>query len=172
MIQAKKSLPLVINRCKPPDFNFAQEFATQSLKELYRGTGQIESQRKPGYGRAYGGICAGVARLREEMDLLLRLLRTTALGLILWEGKWTPAMNVAETEDQAVMKAKVPGSAPKDIRSCCKTPSPQLLVILSGAKNLVFSTSYRSFTPFRMTEKLVLLQLVMFPQSRDVLTVK
>jgi hypothetical protein len=41
-----------------------------------------------------------------------------------------------------------------------RNPSPRLLVILGGAKNLVFSKSYRSFTPFRMTEKLVLQQLV------------
>jgi hypothetical protein len=33
-------------------------------------------------------------------------------------------------------------------------------VILSGAKNLVFSVSYRSFTTFRMTEKDVLQELL------------
>jgi hypothetical protein len=36
----------------------------------------------------------------------------------------------------------------------------QCFVILSGAKNLVFSTGYSSFTPFRMTEKMALQQFV------------
>jgi len=36
-------------------------------------------------------------------------------GLIPWEGEWTPSMDVAETAEQVVVKAEVPGIDPKDI---------------------------------------------------------
>jgi HSP20 family protein len=36
-------------------------------------------------------------------------------GLIPWEGEWTPAMDVAETEGEVVVKAEVPGIDPKEI---------------------------------------------------------
>ncbi|MFA5183339.1 MAG: Hsp20/alpha crystallin family protein [Syntrophales bacterium] len=36
-------------------------------------------------------------------------------GLIPWEGEWTLAMDVAETAEQVVVKAEVPGIDPKDI---------------------------------------------------------
>ncbi|HAY21302.1 MAG TPA: molecular chaperone [Desulfobacterales bacterium] len=57
-----------------------------------------------------------VSRLRREMDRVFEdFFGPRRWGLIPWEGEWTPAMDVAETDEQVVVKAEIPGIEPKEI---------------------------------------------------------
>jgi HSP20 family protein len=57
-----------------------------------------------------------VSRLRREMDRVFDdFFGPRRWGLIPWEGEWTPLMDVAETADQVVVKAEIPGIEPKEI---------------------------------------------------------
>jgi|UniRef100_A0A7V6A2S5 HSP20 family protein len=57
-----------------------------------------------------------VARLRREMDRVFAdFFGPQRWGIFPWESEWTPAMDVAETEDQVVVKAEIPGIDPKEI---------------------------------------------------------
>jgi HSP20 family protein len=57
-----------------------------------------------------------VSRLRREMDRLFEDFfgLRPAWGRA-WEMEWAPAVDVAETADQVVVKAEVPGIDPKEI---------------------------------------------------------
>jgi len=57
-----------------------------------------------------------VSRLRREMDRVFEdFFGPRRWGLTPWGGEWTPVMDVAETADQIVVKAEVPGIDPKEI---------------------------------------------------------
>lgn len=57
-----------------------------------------------------------VSRLRREMDRVFEdFFGPRRWGLIPRGGEWTPVMDVAETADQIVVKAEVPGIEPKEI---------------------------------------------------------
>ena len=58
----------------------------------------------------------GVSRLRREMDRLFEDFFGPRRGLpVPLEGEWAPPLDVAETADQVVVKAELPGMDPKDI---------------------------------------------------------
>jgi HSP20 family protein len=57
-----------------------------------------------------------VSRLRREMDRVFEnFFGPRRWGLLPWEGEWAPPLDVAETADQVVVKAEIPGMDPKDI---------------------------------------------------------
>lgn len=57
-----------------------------------------------------------ISRLRREMDRVFEdYFGPRGWGLIPWGIEWTPAMDVAETAEQVVVKAEIPGIDPKEI---------------------------------------------------------
>ena len=59
----------------------------------------------------------GFSQLRREMDRLIEdfFAPQAWWGRRLWEGEWTPAVDVAETPEQIMVKAELPGIDPKEI---------------------------------------------------------
>ena len=59
----------------------------------------------------------GLASLRREMNWLFRRFfeEEEEWPIETWKGKWAPALDVEETEDEIMVKAEIPGVDPKDI---------------------------------------------------------
>ena len=59
----------------------------------------------------------GVTSLQDEMNRLFdEFLPGRGRGLDLFDGKWAPPLDVAETDEEIVVKAEVPGLAPEDLK--------------------------------------------------------
>ena len=58
----------------------------------------------------------GISQLRREMDRVFEdFFAPRAWWGRLWQGEWTPAVDVAETPEQITVKAELPGIDPKEI---------------------------------------------------------
>ena len=65
------------------------------------------------------GESSPLAALRSEIDRLFESYVREPLGSVEWpfagEGAWTPALDVAETEDNVTVRVEVPGIEPDDL---------------------------------------------------------
>ncbi len=64
-----------------------------------------------------GGEPTSLMALRHEMDRLFdAFIREPFGALDLWpQGKWTPAVDIAESENEVTVRAELPGMDPKDL---------------------------------------------------------
>jgi HSP20 family protein len=83
---------------------------------------------------AAAGETSPIGALRTEIDRLFDSLIREPLGNVDWpfagEGRWAPAVDVGESEDEVTVRAEVPGIDPDDL-SVTLTGSQ---LVLSGEK--------------------------------------